>query len=204
MICIYTGKLSFSPKYRSALYNLISKVTLPCWSWVKACQKLWKFRILTKYAKRFLIGTRTKICSGNKGINFKYQLEVALDWVELECEGRYKVHIFRGGVSQGWCLEHPLTDSIAQTQDRFLASHLTSQRKLLSFSIKLGSNQARELAAGDIAAQLAGALVLQTFPHVLAMFSFLYFRSLHTQRWGNCCQSSLAMFETYNAWIRQE
>ena len=88
MIHINTGKLSFSPKYISALYNLISKVTLPCWSWVKACQKLWEFRILTKYAKRFLIGTRTKICSGNKGINFKYQLE-ALNWVELECEGRY-------------------------------------------------------------------------------------------------------------------
>ena len=138
MICIYTGKLSFSPKYRSALYNLISKVTLPCWSWVKACQKLWKFRILTKYAKRFLIGTRTKICSGNKGVNFKCQLE-ALNLAELECEGRiYKVHFLRGEVSQGWCLEHPLTDSIAQTQDRFLATHLTSQGKLLRFSKNWG------------------------------------------------------------------
>ena len=94
MICIYTGKLSFSPKYRSALYNLISKVTLPCWSWVKACLKLWKFRNLTKYAKRFLIGTRTKICSGNKGINFKYELE-ALNWVELECEGRLQSTLFK-------------------------------------------------------------------------------------------------------------
>ena len=83
MICIYTGKLSFSPKYRSALYNLISKVTLPCWSWVKACLKLWKFRNLTKYAKRFLIGTRSKICSditkaSTSNANWKHQIE--LNW----------------------------------------------------------------------------------------------------------------------------
>ena len=140
MICIYTEKLFFSRKYTFVLYNPISKITLP-WYWLEACLKLWKFQNLTKYAKRFLIGTRSKICSditkaSTSNANWKHQTE--LNWnVKLQST------LFKNQGDSGFMFGASLDRQYCPDVIPVFGNPSHISRKTTQIFKKLGSNQAR-------------------------------------------------------------